>query len=155
MATNGEARTTIERLGGVLGGLFVVPALVILFAAGLYAVGDAVLTGAPSSKNPGFVDGVLASGAVLAAVRLAIIAAAAYVVTSVAALMGRRQWLTRVGPVEVSARVLDLKAENTTLEEMLAGAEARIEDLDERLATTEDALDTAFDSIDENGNAND
>jgi hypothetical protein len=155
MATDDAVQTGTKSLSSLTRRPLVALSLVALCLAGAYAFGDALLAGAPSPKNPGFVDSLLASSAVLAAVRLAIIAAAAYVVTSVAALMGRRQWLTRVGPVEVSARVLDLKAENTTLEEMLTSAEARIEDLDERLATTEDALDTAFDSIDENGNTND
>jgi hypothetical protein len=147
MATDGEGQTTIERLGSVLGRLLAVPALLVLFIAGLYAVGDAVLSSAPSPRNPGFVDSVLASGAVLAAVRLAIIAAAGYVVSSVVALVARRQWLTRVGPVEVSARVSDLEAENTVLRDALDSAEARVEDLDEGLAKTRGALDTALGNI--------
>lgn len=147
MTADDQGTTTIERLSSALAGLFSLLALLVLFAAGIYAVGDAVLAAAPSPRDPGFVDGVLASSAVLAAVRLAIIAAAAYVVFSVVALVARRQWLTRVGPVEVSVRVSDLESEIAVLRDALDGAEGRADDLAEELAAAEDALDTVRDSI--------
>jgi hypothetical protein len=147
MATSNEGQTRIEWLGSVMGRLLAVPTLLVLLVAGLYAIGDAVLSGAPSPKEPGFVDSLLASSAVLAALRLAIIAAASYIVISVVALVARRQWLTRVGPVEVSTQVSDLETENTLLRDMLASAEARVDDLEEKLATTDDALDRALGNI--------
>jgi uncharacterized protein YlxW (UPF0749 family) len=147
MTTDDQGTTTSERLSSALGGLFSLPALLAFLAAGIYAVGDATLAEAPSSRDPGFVDAVLASSAVLAAVRLAVIAAAVYVVFSVVALVARRQWLTRVGPVEVSARVSDLETENKELRDALDRAEARVEDLNEGLAKTRGALDTALGNI--------
>ncbi len=79
MATR-EQRSAIARLGESVGALLVAPVLLILAVAAVYAVGDAVFAGAPSPKNPGFADSVLASRAVVAAIRIAIIAAAGYVV---------------------------------------------------------------------------
>lgn len=122
--------------------LFVPAALGVVGAAGLWAVVDAVLSGSPTPRDPGFVDSLLASSAVLAAARLAIIAAAAYIVASVGALAARRQWLARVGPLEVSAQASELDAENAELREMLASGEARVEALEGSLAKMEDAFDT-------------
>jgi hypothetical protein len=89
------------------------------------AIADAVLAPTPSSNHPDFIDTVLASRAVVAAIRLAIIFAAAFVVLSVVALVAERRWLRRVGPVEVSS----LDAENQQLKEELAIANRAIEDL--------------------------
>jgi hypothetical protein len=98
-----EGRGSIaERWGQRLGLLLAVPALLVLFAAGTYAVGDAVLAPAPAPDHPGFVDTVLGSRAVVVAVRLAVISGGVFVVVSVVALIARGQWLTRVGPVHVS-----------------------------------------------------
>jgi hypothetical protein len=94
--------TALERWGQKLGSLLVAPAVLVLFAAGIYAVGDAVLAPAPAPDHPGFVDTVLGSRAVVAATRLAVISGAVFVVVSVVALISRGQWLTRVGPVHVS-----------------------------------------------------
>jgi hypothetical protein len=77
-------------------------AILLLAAAGIYAIGDAVLAPTPTPEHPGFVDAVLASRAVIAAIRLAIIFAGAFVVASVVALVRQERWLTRVGPVQVS-----------------------------------------------------
>lgn len=141
MAGDDGNTTKLERLGRTLARALPPVALAMVTVAGGWAVGDAVLSGSPTSRSPSFVDSLLASSAVLAAARLAIIAAAAYVVASVAALVTRRQWPTRVGPVEVSAETSHLAAENTALREMLVGAEDRLEAMDERLSVTEEALD--------------
>lgn len=143
----GNAQTATARLGSAFGGFIAVPTLLLLATAAVYAIGDAVIAEAPPPKSPGFADGVLASRAVIAAIRIAIIAAAGYIVMSVVALAARRQWLTRVGPVEVSARVSDLEAENALLRDMLESAEARVEDLDEQLEGAESELDTTLDRI--------
>lgn len=98
-----EGRGSIaERWGQRLGLLLAAPTLLVLFAAGAYAVGDAVLAPAPAPDHPGFVDTVLGSRAVVVAVRLAVISGGVFVVLSVVALTARGQWLTRVGPVHVS-----------------------------------------------------
>jgi hypothetical protein len=106
--------------------LLVLPTLLLLFAAAAYAIGDAVFAPAPAPKNPGFVDTVLGSRAVVAAVRLAIIFAGTFVVVSVIALIARGQWLTRVGPVQVSEQVSGLDAENQRLQESLETPEKRL-----------------------------
>ena len=82
-------------------------AILFVAAAGLYAIGDAILAQTPTPEHPGFVDAVLASRAVVAAIRLAIIFAGAFVVVSVVALISQGRWLTRVGPVQVSETKTD------------------------------------------------
>lgn len=109
----------LERWGERLGALLVVPTLLVLFAAGVYAIGDAVLAPTPTPKQPGFIDTVLASRSVVAGIRLAIIFAGAFVVVSVVALIARGQWLTRVGPVQVSEQVSDIDSENKRLKSRL------------------------------------
>jgi hypothetical protein len=56
--------------------------IAILVAIATYAVGDAILSPAPISESPSFGETVLASHAVVAAVRIAVIFAAAFVVVS-------------------------------------------------------------------------
>lgn len=120
-----EDRSTTERLEKAVRSLLVAPTLLILAVAAVYAIGDAVFAATPSPKNPGFADSVLASRAVIAAVRIAIIAAAGYVVASIVALIGRRQWLTKVGPVEVSEQVFDIDTENAALKNRLKREQER------------------------------
>ena len=96
MTGNDRRRRATEILAAALMRLLVPAALAVLGVAGVWAIGDTVLSGSPVPRNPGFLDSLFASGAVLAATRLAIIAAAAYVVASVAALVARRQWLADV-----------------------------------------------------------
>jgi len=109
-------------------------ATVLLVAAGIYAIGDAVLAPTPTPEHPGFVDAVLASRAVMAAIRLAIIFAGAFVIVSVVALIARRQWLTRIGPVEVSTPVAHVEADNQQLEGELARAMEDIATLRQELS---------------------
>ena len=97
------------------------------------AITDAALAPAPTPKQPNFVDVFLASRAVVTAVRVAIIFVALFVVLSVIALIARRQWLTRVGPVEVSGEVSDLTAETQTLEKRLEAAHQIIDGLKQEL----------------------
>lgn len=111
-------------------------AILLLAAAGIYAIGDAALAPTPAPEHPGFVDAVLASRAVIAAIRLAIIFAAAFVVGSVVALAGQERWLTRVGPVEVS----DLDAVNQRRGERLARTLETIDKLRQQLAADDELL---------------
>jgi hypothetical protein len=112
-------------------------AILLLAAAGIYAIGDAVLAPTPAPEHPGFVDAVLASRAVMAAIRLAIIFAAAFVVGSVVALAGQERWLTRVGPVEVS----DLDAVNQRRGGEIAEARETIAKLRQQLAADDEAAE--------------
>jgi len=108
MGSGGTTEARFKRWGERLGLALAGPTMLVLFAAGIYAIGDAVLAPAPTPDHPGFVDTVLGSRAVVAAIRLAVIFAGAFVVVSVVALIARGQWLTKVGPVQVSERVSDI-----------------------------------------------
>jgi hypothetical protein len=103
-----EQDSKAHRLSRSTSRLLVAAMLPLFLIAGLYATGDTLLGRAPSSQESDFLDSLIASSMVLAALRVAMIAAAGYVVISVVALVGRRQWLTRVGSVEVSAQVCAL-----------------------------------------------
>jgi len=121
--------------------LLVVPTLFVLFAAAIFAIGDAVLAPAPTSDHPGFVDTVLGSRAVVAAIRLAVIFAGVYVVVSVVALIGRGQWLTKVGPVEVSDRVSDIGSENRRLERLLEKSDETVDSVRHAAGEVDNLLD--------------
>jgi len=75
------------------------------------AITDAALAPAPAPMQPDFIDTVLASRAVVVAIRIAIVFATLFVALSVIALIVRRQWLTRIGPVEASDRTAELEEE--------------------------------------------
>jgi uncharacterized protein YlxW (UPF0749 family) len=114
--------------------LLALPVLLVLFAAMAYAIGEAVFAPVPAPEEPGFVDAILGSRAVVAAIRVAIIFAAAFVVLSVVALAAKGQWLVRVGPVQVSEGLSDLRSENQRLDERLANADEAIADLERELS---------------------
>jgi hypothetical protein len=97
------------------------------------AVVDAVLAPAPAPKQPDFIDAIFASRAVIAAIRIAVVFAALFLVLSVTALIAQRRWLTRVGPVEVSGEVSNLDAEILDLEQQVEEANRVIEALRQRL----------------------
>jgi hypothetical protein len=113
--------------------------IVLIFITAL-AIGDAVSAPTPISRQPDFIDTILASRAVVAAIRLAIIFAAIFVILSVVALIARRQWLARVGPVEVE-KVSDLSLENQQLEQKLDEAHRAIESLKRNVAYTHRVID--------------
>lgn len=103
-----------------------------------------MLAPGPTPSEPGFIDTVLGSRAVVAAIRIAIIFAAAFIAASVVALIARGQWLTRVGPVQVSDRLHTLEAENQRLESSLSTMKKAFADVGEKLseahvATPDDA----------------
>jgi uncharacterized protein YlxW (UPF0749 family) len=105
------------------------------------AVTDAVLAPAPAPAQRDFIDTVLASRAVVVAIRVAIVFAALFVVLSVVALIARRQWLTRVGPVGVSERVFSARDSRQQLIDSVQDAQKRIETLKRELAKTDRVLD--------------
>lgn len=111
-------------------------AIFLLAATGIYAAGDAVLAPAPTPEHPGFVDAVLASRAALAVIRLAVIFVGAFVIASVVGLTARRQWLTKVGPVEVS----DVDAERHRRGEELRQARETIARLRQQLSVDGELL---------------
>ena len=146
MDGNENRNGALERVGYVLSVVLAGLALILLFVGGLYAMGDAVLSDIPVSENPGFVDTVLASRAVVAAIRIAIIFAAAYVVISAVWLIANRRFLIRVGPVQVSEQVSDIDAENRRLKESLENARETIDNLKQDLAETNYLLDQTMES---------
>ena len=129
MGSRDTADARFERWVQRLGLLLVVPTLLVLFGAAVFAIADAVLAPAPTADHPGFVDTVLGSRAVVAAIRLAVIFAGVYVVVSVVALIARGQWLTKVGPVEVSERVSGVGAENRRLERLLEKSDETVDSM--------------------------
>jgi hypothetical protein len=135
-----EGRVTTEersgRWGQRLGPLLAVPAVLVLVAAAIYAIGDAVLAPAPTPDDPGFVDTILGSRAVVAAVRLAVISAGAFIVSSVIALIARGQWLTRVGPVQVS----DINAERQRIEKSLGKYDETVDSMGQAMRAANDLL---------------
>jgi hypothetical protein len=141
MGSWGKAAARFERWVQRLALLLVVPTLLVLFGGAIFAIGDAVLAPAPTSDHPGFVDTVLGSRAVVAAIRLAIIFAGVFVVVSVVALIARGQWLTKVGPVEVSEPASDVKTQSQRLREELAQARGSIAKLRQEIAGWKDLID--------------
>jgi hypothetical protein len=113
-------------------------ALLIVALAGSYAIGDAVVAPAPAPAEPGFIDTVLGSRAVVAAIRIAIVFTAA----SVVALMKRGRWLSRIGPVHVSDEVVELDG-NWQENELSARMEEYVEVLRRDLAETGDLIQQA------------
>ena len=77
----------------------------------------------------------------VAAVRIAVIFAAAFVVISVVALTAKRQWPTRIGPVHIREDVSGQETDNGQLRKELEIAEETINDL-ERLAPGTEKLRT-------------
>jgi hypothetical protein len=105
---------------------------VLLAAASLYAVGDAILAPAPLSADPGFLETLVASRAVVAAVRVAVIFIAAFVVVSVVALISARRWPTKIGPVEIADGLSQLEAENALLRTTVANLRATMRHAEQR-----------------------
>jgi hypothetical protein len=137
MADRETTEARFERWSQRLGPLLAIPAVLALVAAAIYAIGDAVLAPAPTPDDPGFVDTILGSRAVVAAVRLAVISAGAFVVASVVALIARGQWLTRVGPVQVS----DINAERQRLEKSLGKTGETVDSMRQAMREANDLLE--------------
>jgi hypothetical protein len=139
-----------ERLGTRLGQIMVLPILLLLATGTVYAVVDAVTANRPEPQNPTFLDTIIASDAVVAAIRIGVIAAAAFVVISVFALIGRRQWLTGFGPVRAEESVSELNAAYQLQTVQLYEAQQIIDDLEQRLNTTTELLNSLLegDTID-------
>jgi hypothetical protein len=112
----------------------------VLGVAAIYAVGDAILSPAPISTSPGFAETVLASRAVVAAVRIAVIFAAAFIVVSVVALTAKGQWPTRIGPVHLREEISGQEVENGQLREELATANETIKDLQGDTSTAAETM---------------
>lgn len=116
--------------------------ILLALAAAAFAIGDAILAPTPVATSPGFIDTLLASRAVVAAIRVAIIFASCFVVASVVALIAKGQWLTRVGPVRVS-EVSGVSAGTEHLERSLENARETIAQLNADITKSSQMLDRA------------
>jgi len=106
--------------GGLSELSFYLAAAGLLLVVAAYAIADAVLAPTPIGEISGFIDVLPASHAVVAAIRIAIIFAAAFIVASIVALVARRQWLTGS---EADDRLLrDLVEVKTPLDQVLDGS---------------------------------
>jgi uncharacterized protein YlxW (UPF0749 family) len=118
--------------------------IALLFVIGL-AISDAVLAPTPAPHQPSFIDTILARRAAVAAIRIAIVFAAGFLVLLVIALARQRRWLTRVGPVEVSEEVVDLRKEIQRFEKKLKAADEAIEALESTAAYSQQLVDKGRD----------
>jgi hypothetical protein len=87
----------------------------------------------PRFDKPNFLEAVFASRLTVTVARLAIVFAAAYVVISVTALISRGQWLSRVGPVQVSESVRAVTEQRDRLALQLEEARRTIESLSQQM----------------------
>lgn len=117
---------------------------VVLVLAALAALGFLVSEVLPSrvsnAKNPSFVDNIFANPVVLLFTRVALMAAAVYVLVSVIALMGGRRWLAELGPFKASDPIARLDSNAELLENELQDAVNTIEDLEARLVESDESL---------------
>lgn len=135
--------------------LFGAIALLVLGVVGGigYVLYETVTADAPESANPNFIDQILSSGIVLGAVRVAVLAAAAYVTLSVLVLISRNQWLVRVGPLAVSERTEEIKDAYQEVLEVTASQRDMINKLEEELDQSADIIAELLD--DERSDPND
>jgi hypothetical protein len=133
-----------ERFGEFLGNLLVIPALLLLLGGVGYAIVDAISADRPEPADPDFLDTIIASDAVVAAIRIGVIAAAAFVVISVVALVARRQWLTGFGPIRVGQSVEELNAAYQVRTAQLYEAQQTIDELEEELDATTNLLNAVL-----------
>lgn len=125
-----------ERIGQVIAVILFIALLpaTVLLIVGIYP------DDLPTKANPGFIDTIFASKIVIVASRVAVLFIAAYAVISVVGLIARRQFLTRVGPLQVSDSVARLDQEAEFLRSMLSDAQQTIDLLERRLADSDQEL---------------
>jgi hypothetical protein len=141
-------------------------ALGVLLALGIGAVAvvfRAVSSG-PISTEQNPLNTIFASRYIVASCRIAILFAAGYVVLSIIARIRAGEWLSRVGPVEVSASVLTVTRERDELAEALGEAlqendllQANVQELTEHAETLDAYLNSVLEWVssqaDEEGDA--
>ena len=98
-------------------------------------------------QNPSFVDTIFASRTVVGAARIVLLLGGIYVVASIFVLMSRNQWLTKVGPIEVSESTAGIAEERDALAAELRDTRELIDSLEERLAATSSAYQESSDLL--------
>lgn len=124
-------------------------------AAGL-VIREAIIADAPTPANPSFIDQIIASQAVLVSVRLALIAASGYLILSLTMLAIRRQWISKIGWVELGDRQVaaneELVRENEGLYVTLSNLSTEKDRLEEQLRQADNMIDVLLgedDDLDE------
>jgi hypothetical protein len=125
-------------------GVVIVVALAVLV---VFLIVEAIPHHVKNAKNPSFVDNIFANAVVLFLTRLALFAAAIYVVVSVGGLIGGRQWIAEFGPFKAAAPIKKLDQGADALEKSLADALETVRTLEQRLEDSDEALREAREHI--------
>jgi peptidoglycan hydrolase CwlO-like protein len=132
----GDGQSTAMQLLGI--------ALVVVTAAFLVFIGiEAFPHHVKNATNPNFVDNIVANSVAIFAIRLALFFAVVYVGVSVIGLIGGRRWLSQLGPFKASDEIARLDQGAEDLEKGLTAALGTINDLEQRLEDSDDALTQA------------
>jgi len=127
----------------------------VIFAGlcALAALGGAIylawFASLPKFSQANFWESLVEGQPIVGFVRLVLMFAAVYVILSIIARISRGQWLNRAGPFQVQDSVQKLTSESQTLQANLRTAEATIQELQVRLATTAAQRDQARKNADE------
>ncbi|MGO9320253.1 MAG: hypothetical protein ACLQBY_05565 [Solirubrobacteraceae bacterium] len=117
--------------------------LAALVAAAVLAVIQIYPHKLPTTANPSFVDNIFDSRVVILVVRVSLIFAAGYIVISVVGLIVGRRWLSQLGPFKASDPIARLDKSAEALESDLQEAVDTIQDLEQRLVESDEALGKA------------
>jgi hypothetical protein len=128
-----EAEGLGYRVGQILG----IPLLLGL-AVGAVFVMVGLFQGAKidPGPDPSFIDTIFASRTIVGAARIVVLFGGAYIVASVVVLISRGQFLTKVGPIEVSESVAGITRDRDFLAQQLGAARETIDVLEQHLIET-------------------
>jgi hypothetical protein len=136
--------TVAERIGTALA----FPILLALIGAAVL-ISIALYSGPkiPLGTSPSFIDSIFASRTLVGSARIMLLFGAGYVVLSIVVLIGRQQWLTKFGPIEVSESVAGIAHERDALAEQLEEARQTIDALEDRLIETNAAYEETTEAL--------
>jgi hypothetical protein len=121
--------------------------LLALGVAAILAVAQIYPSQLPTTKNPSFVDNIFDSRVVVLLLRVALIFTAGYVVISVVGLIVERRWLAELGPFKASEPIARVERGAEAIEHDLGAALEAVEDLEQRLVESAEALTQARSDI--------
>jgi hypothetical protein len=150
-----EPRATppAERAGEIVGKYVAVPLLVVLILALPAVVVLAIIFSYPSElPDRGFLDSIFANEVVLWVARLVVLFAGAvlvlggtYLIVSIGSWIKNSQWLTKLGPLEVSQKAVDeIREEAEVWRSLLDSAEEEIDQLKERLEESDSLIEALY-----------
>jgi len=137
----------LARIGQGAAIAIVVLVMLACSAAVVYAVIEIYPHRVRVPTNPSFVDNIFDSRVVIAAARIVLLFAAAYVAISVVALVAGRRWLAQIGPFRASEPLKQLDKTAEQLEAELKDARDTIRDLRNRLSVSDENLENARKNI--------